>query len=172
MEAQALAWFLRQLGPDGGCQGKLAVLAPYARQVSLLSQQLRGTRLPDGLSVQLGLNADSADTSRFWTHTVDSFQGNQADVVAISLVRNNEEEIGSGIGFLDDPGRMNVLLSRAERLLVLVGSWEFFAYQVQSVPLADTSQPLWSFKKIVTLLDEWFQDGKAVRIAADLGDNS
>lgn len=170
VEAQALARFLRQLGPDGGCRGKLAVLSPYARQVSLLGQQLRGTRLPDGLSVQMGLN-DSADTGRFWTHTVDSFQGNQADVVAISLVRNNEEEVGRGIGFLDDPGRMNVLLSRAERLLVIVGSWEFFSYQVQSVPLADTSQPLWSFKKIVTLLDEWFLNGRAVRITADLGDN-
>ncbi|MGW3075120.1 AAA domain-containing protein [Kitasatospora sp. NPDC001132] len=167
-EARALANFLRALGPDGGCQGKLAVLAPYSRQVSLLSQQLRGTPLPAGLQVQLGLKAEAIDGNRFPTHTVDSFQGNQADVVAISLVRNNEEEIGRGLGFLDDPGRMNVLLSRAERLLILVGSWDFFLHQVQAVPLADESQPLWSFKKIVTLLDEWFLDGRAVRVPADL----
>ncbi|MET9880700.1 AAA domain-containing protein [Actinacidiphila glaucinigra] len=170
MEAQALARFLRQLGPGGGYQGKLAVLAPYARQVRLLSEQLRGTPLPKGLEAQLGLNVGRADTNRFPTHTVDSFQGNQADVVAISLVRNNMEQPGQGLGFLDDPGRMNVLLSRAERLLVLVGSWDFFTHQLQSVQLADISQPLWSFKQIVTLLDEWFGNGKAVRITADLGE--
>jgi len=43
---------------------------------------------------------------------------------------------------------------------------------VQAVPLADESQPLWSFKKIVTLLDEWFLDGRAVRIPADLREHS
>ncbi|MFF7985988.1 AAA domain-containing protein [Streptomyces sp. NPDC007901] len=169
MEAQALARFLRQLGPSADYQGKLAVLAPYARQVRLLSEQLRGIHLPQGLEPQLGLNVGRADTNRFPTHTVDSFQGNQADVVAISLVRNNLEQPGQGLGFLDDPGRMNVLLSRAERLLILVGSWDFFTYQVQSVQLADTSQPLWSFKRIVTLLDEWFENGKAVRIPAEFG---
>ncbi|RST13544.1 hypothetical protein E2C00_08730 [Streptomyces sp. WAC05374] len=172
MEARALAAFLRDLGPAGGCQGKLAVLAPYARQVSLLSEQLRRVRLPEGLDVQLGLKADPADGNRFPTHTVDSFQGNQADVVAISLVRNNEKDIGSGLGFLDDVGRMNVLLSRAERLLVLVGSWDFFSYQVQSVSLADTSQPLWSLKKIMTMLGDWFDTGKAVRIQARMGENA
>lgn len=171
-EARALANFLRALGPDGGCQGKLAVLAPYSRQVSLLSQQLRDTPLPAGLQVQLGLKAEAIDGNRFPAHTVDSFQGNQADVVAISLVRNNEKEIGHGLGFLDDPGRMNVLLSRAERLLILVGSWDFFLHQVQAVRLEDESQPLWSFKKIITLLDEWFLDGRAVRIPADLREHS
>ncbi|MFF9918988.1 AAA domain-containing protein [Streptomyces globisporus] len=163
---------MRALGPDGGCQGKLAVLAPYSRQVSLLSKQLRDTHLPAGLQVQLGLKAEPDNSNRFPAHTVDSFQGNQADVVAISLVRNNEKEIGHGLGFLDDPGRMNVLLSRAERLLILVGSWDFFLHQMQAVRLEDESQPLWSFKKIVTLLDEWFLDGRALRIPADLREHS
>ncbi|MFC8086102.1 AAA domain-containing protein [Streptomyces sp. NPDC057340] len=171
-EAHALANFFRELAPDDGCQGKLAVLAPYSRQVSLLSRYLRDKSLPSGLQVQLGLKAEAIDGNRFPAHTVDSFQGNQADIVAISLVRNNEKEIGHGLGFLDDPGRMNVLLSRAERLLVLVGSWDFFTHQVQAVPLANEVHPLWHLKKIVTLLDEWFLDGRAVRIPADLREYS
>jgi len=91
-EARALLNFLRVLGPACTYDGKLAVLAPYSRQVKLLSDHLREATLPTGLTAQHGLNADRVDKSRFPTHTVDSFQGNQADVVAVSLVRNNKKE--------------------------------------------------------------------------------
>ncbi|MCG8923207.1 AAA domain-containing protein [Lentzea sp. CC55] len=170
MEARALANFLRTLGPSCDYGGKLAVLSPYGRQVNLLSTQLRGVQLPAGLAPRLSLNVAGAERSTFPTHTVDSFQGNQADVVAISLVRNNEEDPGKGIGFLDDAGRMNVLLSRAERLLILVGSWEFFQHQTHNLPIGDTSQPLWPLKKITTLLADWFASGQAALIPADLGE--
>jgi superfamily I DNA and/or RNA helicase len=50
--------------------------------------------------------------------------------VIVSLVRNNDFSPGSGLGFLQESSRMNVLFSRAERLLVLVGSWDFFKHQV------------------------------------------
>lgn len=41
---------------------------------------------------------------------------------------------GEGLGFLKFPERMNVLFSRAEQLLVLVGSWEFFKHQLIDAP--------------------------------------
>ena len=72
------------------------------------------------------------------------------------------------MGFLDESSRLNVLLSRAERLLVLVGSWDFFQYQVSTVELDDPANPLWHWKRIVTLLDEWFASGRAIRTPADL----
>ncbi|MGA2058567.1 MAG: AAA domain-containing protein [Bradyrhizobium sp.] len=59
--------------------------------------------------------------------TVDEFQGSEADIVVASLVRNNDEKIGKGLGFLADDRRVNVLLSRARHKLVLVGSWSFLA---------------------------------------------
>ena len=50
--------------------------------------------------------------------TVDSFQGQERDVIAISLTRSNH--LGE-IGFLSDIRRMNVGMTRARRKLLLVG---------------------------------------------------
>lgn len=167
-EAFALKQFLSRLGPDGALKGKLAVLAPYARQVSYLREYLRGATLPEGLVPQVSLTRGRSADVAFEAHTVDSFQGNQADVVAVSLVRNNERDAERGLGFLDVDGRMNVLLSRAERLLVLVGSWEFFNHQLHAVPLTDPSQPLVALKTIMSQLEQWFGTGRAIRLDADL----
>ncbi|NDV58680.1 AAA domain-containing protein [Bacteroides sp. 519] len=51
-------------------------------------------------------------------HTVDGFQGQERDVVFISLVRANEE---GQIGFLNDLRRMNVAITRARMKLVILG---------------------------------------------------
>ncbi len=168
-EAVALRAFLEDLGPDQPGTLELAVLSPYNQQVSLLRQRLRGVTLASGLKPNEGLSGRPIADGRFaGVHTVDSFQGNQADVVAVSLVRNNTDGPGRGMGFLDESSRLNVLLSRAERLLVLVGSWDFFHHQVSTVELDDPAHPLWHWKQIMTLLDEWFASGKALRTRADL----
>lgn len=77
-----------------------AVIAMYAQQVEQLEK-----RLPSIL--------DSVDIA-----SVDSFEGREADVVILSLVRSNE---AARIGFLADAKRINVAVSRAQRLLVVVG---------------------------------------------------
>ncbi|MCR9084365.1 MAG: Upf1 family helicase, partial [Cyclobacteriaceae bacterium] len=50
--------------------------------------------------------------------TVDGFQGQERDLMLISLTRSNER---GEIGFLADERRMNVALTRAKRKLVLIG---------------------------------------------------
>lgn len=50
--------------------------------------------------------------------TVDSFQGQESDVVFISLTRSNEK---GTIGFLKDYRRMNVAMTRAKKQLVIIG---------------------------------------------------
>ena len=51
----------------------------------------------------------------------DRFQGQEADIVFLSL-RN-----GSRIGFLDSPSRMNVAITRARELRIIVGNHDYFS---------------------------------------------
>jgi ATP-dependent RNA/DNA helicase IGHMBP2 len=76
----------------------VAVIAPYKEQVGLLKTLLLGTPVE--------------------VNTVDGFQGQERDVIYISLTRSNSE---GTIGFLSDYRRMNVAMTRARLKLVLVG---------------------------------------------------
>ena len=51
-------------------------------------------------------------------NTVDGFQGQERDIIVISLVRSNDE---GQIGFLRDLRRMNVAITRARMKLIILG---------------------------------------------------
>jgi DNA polymerase III delta prime subunit len=101
----------------------LTVLSPYARQVAMLDREIesaRSSRLPHLSAFVPATKAGS------FCSTVDSFQGSEADLVIVSLVRNNQHTSPEqALGFLRDSRRMNVLLSRAKWKLILVGSIRF-----------------------------------------------
>jgi hypothetical protein len=62
--------------------------------------------------------------------SVDAFQGREKDVIVLSCVRSNEQQ---SIGFLGDPRRLNVALTRARYGLVILGN-----------PRVLSRQPLWN----------------------------
>ncbi|MBS9524878.1 AAA family ATPase [Litoribacter alkaliphilus] len=90
-------------------QWTIGVISPYRAQVAKLKELFEdeGT-FPYLNAVKENITIDS----------IDGFQGQERDIIFISLVRSNSE---GEIGFLADTRRMNVALTRAKRKLVVVG---------------------------------------------------
>ena len=79
----------------------ILVTAPYNVQVNRLQQRLHG---------------------RARVGTVDKFQGQEAPVAIHSLTASSGDEAPRGVGFLLEPNRLNVAISRAQCLSIVVGS--------------------------------------------------
>ncbi len=84
----------------------IGIISPYKDQVRLLRRE----------SVEI--KALWPWLKRISIDSIDGFQGQERDIVYISLVRSNEK---GEIGFLGDTRRMNVALTRARKKLVVVG---------------------------------------------------
>jgi len=95
-----------------------AALAPYKLQVNELKKLLRSHVFPDWLEI----------VPPAGTFTATAFQGREADIVLLSMVRNN---LQFDAGFLDRK-QLNVSLSRARRLLVVVGCFEMLKMRAES----------------------------------------
>jgi len=89
----------------------VAVIAPYSAQV----KQLR--TLAEGHESLQSENLKESNI-RLRINTIDGFQGQEKDIIYISLVRSNND---GEIGFLQDIRRMNVAITRARKKLVVVG---------------------------------------------------
>lgn len=101
----------------------LVVLATYSGQVILL-ERLLNPKVDD--RGRLNGFASPRGDGRF-VYTSDSFQGGEADVVLASLVRNNVMVGKPALGFLSNPQRLNVLLSRARQKLIVATSLRFLS---------------------------------------------
>ncbi|MDC5696775.1 AAA domain-containing protein, partial [Intrasporangium calvum] len=101
--------------PSG--QRDILVVAPYNAQVALIRQTLaaRGHQ-----GVRVG--------------TVDKFQGQQAPVTIVSLAASSPKEAARGMGFLLNRNRLNVAVSRAKWLAVVIHSPELTHYLPRTVP--------------------------------------
>lgn len=87
---------------------QIGIITPYEGQRSYIVSYM----LKNG-SVTTSLYKDIEVAS------VDSFQGREKDYILLSCVRSNEHH---GIGFLNDPRRLNVALTRAKYGLIIVGN--------------------------------------------------
>jgi ATP-dependent RNA/DNA helicase IGHMBP2 len=101
-----LGLFVEELTQQQQSGPTIAVISPYKQQINLLSSFFEQ---------DTGLQKFKSNIS---INTIDSFQGQERDVVYISLTRSNEK---GEIGFLSDIRRMNVAMTRAKKKLVVVG---------------------------------------------------
>ncbi|CAE8582241.1 unnamed protein product [Polarella glacialis] len=106
-ESRFVVHYAKLLVKCGLSPADLTVITPYNRQV----EQLRADFAEDAEGEKLGLEKPRINT-------VDSFQGQEADAVLISLVRSNERGV---VGFLADYRRLNVAVTRARKHVMIVG---------------------------------------------------
>ncbi|QCK88710.1 helicase [Phreatobacter aquaticus] len=125
-EAELVVRVLQQLEAVEGKSCHVQILSPYRGQLSAIRTAIERSYADGGLSHMFEDPFDLRQGKRIGA-TVDEFQGSEADIVVVSLVRNNALLPWKSVGFLKEKNRMNVLLSRAKHKLVIVGSWDFFA---------------------------------------------
>ncbi|MGQ0827404.1 MAG: AAA domain-containing protein [Bacteroidota bacterium] len=84
----------------------IGIISPYKEQVNHLTAKIAEDDFLKNYQQQISIK------------TVDGFQGQERDIIYISLVRSNDT---MEIGFLNDIRRMNVALTRAKKKLVVIG---------------------------------------------------
>ena len=82
----------------------IGIISPYAEQVKFITQSLEEEKELIDLEIE--------------ANTIDGFQGQERDVIYISLVRSNDR---GEIGFLADERRLNVAMTRAKMALNIIG---------------------------------------------------
>ncbi|XP_067416155.1 NFX1-type zinc finger-containing protein 1-like [Emydura macquarii macquarii] len=101
-EASFLVSLSRYLLEQGYTESQVTILTPYHGQVLKIRALLK-----------------SKDMGDIAAHAVDDFQGEESDIVLLSLVRSNKE---GQIGFLQDKNRLCVALSRARKGFYCIGN--------------------------------------------------
>ncbi|KAM1067711.1 hypothetical protein ACFX2J_022665 [Malus domestica] len=84
----------------------IGVISPYAAQVAAIQEKL-------------GQKYDKRDGFKVKVKTVDGFQGGEEDIIIMSTVRSNQHH---SLGFISEPQRVNVALTRARHCLWILGN--------------------------------------------------
>lgn len=85
---------------------KIAIISPYREQVKYIKEHIKDHFKEEELA-QIDIN------------TIDAFQGQEKDIIYISMVRSNDR---AEIGFLKDYRRTNVAMTRAKMKMVMIGN--------------------------------------------------
>lgn len=117
----------------------IAVISPYKQQILLMKELLLNSAALQQYGERISVN------------TIDSFQGQERDLVYISMTRSNNEGI---IGFLSDIRRMNVAMTRARKKLVVIGDsatlsrLPFYADFIDYAEENNAYQSAWEFAEL------------------------
>lgn len=114
----------------------IAIISPYKQQIHILKEQLLSVPELQPYGDKISVN------------TIDSFQGQERDIVYISMTRSNND---NKIGFLSDIRRMNVAMTRARKKLVIIGDsatlsqLPFYAGFIAYAEQQNAYQSAWEF---------------------------
>jgi superfamily I DNA and/or RNA helicase len=100
------------------------VICTYRDQANLIRKNLQGVKFD---------NFSQKREERMIINTVDDFQGDERDIIILSMVRNPRTD-RYNTAFTDQFERINVALSRARCMLIVVGSQEFLSRSSINLP--------------------------------------
>lgn len=107
-EVEMVVGFIRYLLLNGVKTSEITVLTYYKGQKRKILQRLRHRDMPIGNFYNIA--------------TVDSYQGEENEIVILSLVRSPQNGRGYNVGFLDSRNRATVAISRARRGFFMFGN--------------------------------------------------
>jgi ATP-dependent RNA/DNA helicase IGHMBP2 len=114
----------------------IGIISPYKQQIELLKMQQSGYPEWSGILHKISVN------------TIDSFQGQERDIIFISLTRSNTD---GETGFLSEIRRINVAMTRARKKLVVIGDSatlskiDFFGGFVEYTQKNNAYKSAWEF---------------------------
>ena len=114
----------------------VAIISPYKEQINILKELLLQSPVLFAYGDKISVN------------TIDSFQGQERDIVYISMTRSNTD---NRIGFLSEIRRMNVAMTRARKKLVVIGDSAtlsqspFYAEFIRYAEERNCYQSAWEF---------------------------
>jgi len=112
----------------------IGVISPYSEQIKFLNSKVDTEEEFKPFDIKV--------------NTIDGFQGQERDVIYISLVRSNTE---GEIGFLKDEKRLNVAMTRARKKLVIIGdlstlsNYKLFDQMAQHIETVGTYVSAWEY---------------------------
>lgn len=133
-EAELVLSCVKYLIQQGYQSDNIVILTPYLGQLRILRDQLKARAGIDPVLndmdnhelIRAGISSAAAakvNQKALRISTIDNYQGEESDIVVASLTRSNDT---GDIGFMYQPERLNVLISRARNCLVLIGNMETF----------------------------------------------
>jgi len=153
----------------------IGIVSPYSAQVQSLRQHIRA--LPEWMLAQRGVDLTGGGS---WSKkkalrdleiaSIDAFQGREKEAIIFSAVRSNWH---GQVGFLADWRRLNVMLTRARRGLVVVGNAntlhhnQIWGRWLESAPRADASKGVDADPEQAS--PPWEQDDATFKDASCLG---
>ncbi|MFQ3576052.1 MAG: AAA domain-containing protein [Cytophagales bacterium] len=120
-------------------QTMVGIISPYKAQVNHLKEKLSESSELLSFKDQITI------------HSVDGFQGQEREVIYISMVRSNSK---GEIGFLSDIRRMNVAMTRAQKKLVVIGDsatlshFKFYQDWLEYLEKHDAHHSAWELMEV------------------------
>ena len=147
--------FLKEHPRDETNKLSIGIICTYGDQARRIKELMRKVKT----------DAFKGDNERLIVSTVDDFQGDERDIIILSTVRNPEKPERSNPGFILAYQRINVALSRARRMLIVVGNKKYLETKgVIDLPdvNGDPSRDQKNFRVYEEIIDTIEQYGKCI----------